>query len=373
VLLKGLFWGSLGALAWTHAGYPLAAGALARLRQREVARADVAPHVTVIVPAHDEEQVIGRRLENLLALDYPADRLEILVASDASSDRTDEIVAGVAATDARARLLRCPRVGKVGAVNLAARGAASEVLAFSDANTTWARDALAKLVRSFADPEVGYVCGRLELEPSGGTNRESVYWRYELWLREQESALGSITCGNGAIYAVRREDYVEDRFGHDLGFPHRMVKRGRRAVYDSDAVAFEKPSRDLADEYRRKVRMLPWDWQHLLEGRMLRGVGPLYSAELASHRVLRYSSGLLHIVLLGTSVGLAPRGRVYRIVLAGQLGFGALAAAGRKRVPVPAASLAYYYVLVTWATVAALARYLHSGVPPVWEHAEGSR
>ena len=172
---------------------------------------------------------------------------------------------------------------------------------------------------------------------------------------------------------MRRKDYVEDTLGHDLGFPHRMVKRGRRAVYEPEAIAFEKPSRDLADEYRRKVRMFVWDWQHVLEGRMLRHVGPLYVAQLVSHRTLRYGSGVLHVVLLGTSVALAPRGRAYRTALAGQLALGALAAAGRRRAPVPGASLAYYYVLVTWATVAALARYLRSGVPPTWEKAEGSR
>jgi glycosyltransferase involved in cell wall biosynthesis len=363
---KCVFWSSLGALAWTHVGYPLAAAGLARLRRREVRRADVTPSVTVIIPAHDEEDVIGRRLENLLALDYPADAFEIVVASDASRDGTERIVAGFAAADARVRLLRCPRAGKVAAVNRAVHSSVGEVIAFSDANTTWARDALAKLVRSFDDPLVGYVCGRLELEPSGGTNREGVYWRYELWLRAHESALGSITGGNGAIYAVRREDYVEDSFGHDLGFPHRMVKRGLRAVYDRDAVAYERPSRDLDDEYRRKVRMFVWDWQHLFEGRMLEGVGPLYASQLVSHRLLRYSSGLLHVLLLGSSISLARRGSIYRTSLTGQLAAGALAEVGRRRLPVPGASLAYYYMLVTWATVVALARYLRRGVSPVW-------
>ena len=361
-----VFWGSLGALAWTHVGYPLAAAALARMRRREVRRADVTPHVTVIVPAHDEEGMIGRRLENLLALDYPADALKIVVASDASQDATDRIVEGFAAADARVRLLRCPRAGKVAALNRAVQGSAGEVIAFSDANTTWACDALSKLVRSFDDPAVGYVCGRLELEPSGGTNREGAYWRYELWVRDQESALGSITGGNGAIYAVRRENYVEDRFGHDLGFPHRMVKLGRRAVYDRDAVAYEKPSRDLDDEYRRKVRMFVWDWQHLFEGRMLEGVGPLYASQVVSHRLLRYSSGLLHVLLLGSSIALVRSGPFYRTAVAAQLAAGALAETGRRRLSAPGASLAYYYVFVTWATVVALARYLRHGVSPVW-------
>jgi cellulose synthase/poly-beta-1,6-N-acetylglucosamine synthase-like glycosyltransferase len=173
-LLKGLFWGSVVALGWTHAGYPLAAAALARVRRAEIRKADLEPEVTVVVAAHDEEAVIGRRLANLLALDYPADRLEVVVASDASADRTDEIVAGFAAGDPRVRLVRCPRAGKVAALNVAVRGASSEIVAFSDANTTWASDALRRLVRSFADPEVGYVCGRVELERTARSARFGV-------------------------------------------------------------------------------------------------------------------------------------------------------------------------------------------------------
>ena len=373
MLLKGLFWGSLGALAWTHAGYPLAAAALARLRPRPVAKAEVIPDVTVIVPAHDEEHVIERRLENLLQLDYPADRYSVLVASDASSDRTDELVEAASAREPRVRLLRCPRGGKLAALNRAVPETATEIVAFTDANATWEPDALRKLVRNFADPAVGYVCGQLRLLAPDGGNREGLYWRYEMWLRESESAVGSITGGNGAIYAVRRSDYVSHRFGHDLGLPDAMVKRGRRAVYEPEAVAWEQPPPELEDEYGRKVRMFPWAWQHLFAGGMLRGVPPLYLAELVSHRVLRYGSGALHVVLLAASVALARQGGIYRAALAGQLAWLALAAAGRLRLPVPAAGLAYYYALISWATLVALGRYATHGVPPVWEKAAGTR
>ena len=373
MLAKGLFWGSLGALVWTHAGYPLAAAALARLRGRPVRKAAIAPEVTVIVPAHDEEDVIERRLENLLELDYPPDRLSVLVASDASADRTDQLVEAVAARDARVRLLPCPRGGKLAALNRAVPETTTEIVAFTDANASWAPDALRKLVRNFADPDVGYVCGQLRLLTPEGTNREGLYWRYEMWLRENESALGSVTGGNGSIYAVRRSDYVSHRFGHDLGLPDAMVKRGRRAVYDPEAVAWEQPPPELEDEYGRKVRMFPWAWQHLVEGGMLRGVPPLYLLELVSHRVLRYGSGALHVALLGASLALARSGSAYAGALAAQLTWLGLAAAGRARLPVPGAGVAYYYALVTAATLVALARYARHGVPPVWEKAAGTR
>jgi cellulose synthase/poly-beta-1,6-N-acetylglucosamine synthase-like glycosyltransferase len=375
VVAKTLFWASLAALAWTHAGYGLTAAGLARLRSRRVRKEAATPSVAVIVAAHDEEDVIERRLDNLLALDYPSESLEIVVASDASTDRTDEIVEQISARERRVRLLACPRGGKVAAQDRAVRETKAEIVAFSDANARWAADALARLVRNFADPEVAYVCGRLRLERPEGDNREGVYWRYETWLRKQESALGSVTGGTGCIYAVRRADYVDvdPRFGHDLAFPYLMVQRGRRAVYEPEAVAFEKPSKDLEEEYRRKVRMFEHCWLIVLKGRMFRVRSPLYLLALVSHRLLRYGSGILHLVLLGSSAALIATGLLYELAFSAQIAVLLLAAAGRARLPIPGAALAYYYVLVTWATVVALVRYARFGVPAVWEKAEGTR
>jgi cellulose synthase/poly-beta-1,6-N-acetylglucosamine synthase-like glycosyltransferase len=368
LVAKTLFWGSLGALAWTHVGYPLAAGALVRLRERRVAKdASFEPSVAVIVAAHDEEAVIERRLENLLALDYPSERLEIVVASDASTDRTNELVEGAAAREPRVRLLDCPRGGKVAAQDRAVRETAGDVVAFSDANATWAPDALRRLVAALADPHVAYVCGRLRLEDAAGSNREGLYWHYELWLREQESRLGSVTGGNGSIYALKRQDYIEvdSRWGHDLALPYRMVQAGRRAVYEPAALAFEKPTPTNEAEYARKVRMFEHCWEITLRGSMLRRLPPGYLVSVVSHRLLRYGSGLLHLTLLATSLVLAPVGWPYALVLLGQL---ALLAAFAARVPI-----ARYYVYVTWATVQALWNYLRRGVPATWDPAEGTR
>ena len=371
--LEILFWLSFGGIVWTHVGYPLFAAALARALRRDAPRDAYEPLVTVIVPAHDEQDVIGARIENLLALDYPAERLEVLVVSDGSTDGTDDVVREHAAGDARVRLLALPRGGKLAGLNTAVGHSDREVVAFSDANSRWAPDTLRKLVRGLADPEVAYVCGKLVLERPDGTNREGAYWRYELWLRESESRLGSITGGNGAVYAMRRSDYVPNPWGQDLGQPVETVKRRKRAVYDPDAVAYERPSATQEDEYRRKVRMFRWAWQHLFRGSLLKGVGPLYAFQLLSHRVLRYASGLLHIVWLASSLALVGESWIYRAGLATQLLWLALAALGRLRLPVPGAALAYYYLLVTWATVAALAGYLRHGVSPHWERTEGAR
>jgi len=358
-----LFWASLAALVWTHAGYPLAARALALTRTRPVRKDDGAlPTVAVVVAAWNEEAVIERRIENLRALDYPADRLELVVSSDASTDRTEEL-----AEQTGARVIRNPRGGKVAAQNRAVRETSAEILAFSDANATWAPDALRKLVRNFADPEVAYVCGRAVLETDAERNKEGLYWRYELAVRADESRLGSITGGNGPIYAVRREDYVEvdPRFGHDLSLPYLLAQCGRRAVYEPDASSYEKATPTTEDEYRRKVRMFEHCWAIVFEGKMLRRLRPLYLVEVLSHRHLRYASGLLHLVLLGTSIALLGHGTVYAVALGLQLGVLAAAAFG--------VGLPRYYVLVTWATVVALWNYLRRGVPSTWEAAAGTR
>jgi cellulose synthase/poly-beta-1,6-N-acetylglucosamine synthase-like glycosyltransferase len=362
-IAKVFFWASAGALVWTHAAYPLAARALARVRTRPVAVDDDAlPTVALIVAAHDEESVIERRVANLCELDYPSDRLELVVTSDASTDKTEEIAAA-----AGARVIRNPRGGKVAAQDSAVRQTDSDVVAFSDANCTWAPDALRKLVRSLADPDVAYVCGRLNLESGDGGNKEGLYWRFELALRADESRIDSVTGGNGSIYAVRREDYLEvdPRFGHDLSFPYRMVQNGKRAVYESEANAYEKATPTNEDEYRRKVRMFEHCWAIVVEGKMLRRLRPLYFVEVVSHRHLRYASGLLHVVLLGSTAALLSEGPLYQVALGLQLGLLAAAAIG--------VGVARYYVLVSWATLEALVKYLRRGVPTTWEAAEGTR
>ena len=323
--------------------------------------------------------MIGRRLENLLALDYPAEKLEIVVASDGSSDRSNEIVAEVAAREPRVHLLACERGGKTLAQNRAVRETESELLAFTDANTEWAPDALRKLVANFADEDVAYVSGELQLTASDGTNREGLYWRYELWLRSNESKTGSITAGNGAIYAVRRSDYLEGASitGHDFGLPFRMVQRGRRAVFEPQAVALEKESHDLEDEFGRKVRMVSRALRHVYSRNMLHPVPPVYALELFSHRLLRYETGIVHLVLLGTNVALVVgptgRGLVYQIALGLQLAWLLLAAFGRLRIRIPGAGIAYYYLLVTLATLVGNYRFLRSGTPTIWGKAEGTR
>jgi cellulose synthase/poly-beta-1,6-N-acetylglucosamine synthase-like glycosyltransferase len=371
--LGSAMWGSLALIAWTHAGYPAVAAAAAS-RSRYRPRTDDAhlPTVALVIAAHDEERVIGERLENALALNYPS--LEIVVSLDGSTDRTREIVEGYGVT-----LIDNPRGGKVPAQNAAVRATSSDVVAFSDANSMWEPDALRRLVRHFADPEVGYVCGRLRLiEPGTGRNVEGQYWRYELWLRALESRLGSITAGNGAIYAVRRSAYVELEPGqsHDIGLPFRLRRAGLRSLYEPEAVASELSAPTTSAEWERKVRMLSRSWNDVLRGGMLdpRDQPPRYFAELISHRLLRYATGPLHVVLLLTALGLATTTRSARALVAGHalwlgLALGARRSPGRSRL----ADFAWYYLVVTAASLAGLARMVSQGPQATWSAAEGTR
>jgi len=324
--------------------------------------------VSLVIAARNEEAVIARKVENARALDYPADRLELIVSVNDSSDGT-----AAAARAAGADLvIERDEAGKVRAQDAAVERARGDVVFFSDANSTLAPDALARLLERFAEPEVGYACGQVRFV-GDGANQEGLYWRYETAVRELESRLGSVTAGNGAIYATRREAYlvVDERMGHDLSFPFNMVKRGWRAVYEPSARAEEKMTPTNEDEFARKRRMMSHTWPIVIRGGLLspRGYPPLYALEIASHRVLRYLTPFLHLAALGSNLALVNRGRVYRLTLAAQLAL-LLAAALPGRGP---QRVARYYVLVTASSALGLWDWLTKGTPAGWQQAEGTR
>ena len=355
---------SAALLAWTQAGYGVLLWLLRRRGARPVpSGAGLEPRVTLVVAAHDEEAVIAGKVADALALDWPRERLEVVVACDGCTDTTAQRAREAGAD----RVLELERGGKVRAQDAAVRATESDLVAFSDANARWEPDALRALVAPFADPEVGYACGAVRFVDSGGDNQEGVYWRYELWLREQESALASVTAGNGAIYAVRREAYFEGdpRVSHDLAFPFALVKRGWRCVYVPGARAIERMVPSIEGEWRRKRRMMAHAWPAIATGGLAdpRGYPPLYAVMIASHRLLRYATPALHAACALTS----------RPGAAAHLALGAAAAAGgRERAPRPA-KLARYYVLTTASIAAGLYDWLRHGTTPEWDVAEGAR
>src|SRR4051812_2742508 len=193
-MLAFLFWVCAGLIAYTHLGYPLTLRVLLAVRRRPDRKRhawDELPRVSLIVAAYDEEEVIADKVSDALALDYPRERLELIVASDGSYDATAERARAAGAD----LVLELPRAGKLAAQNAAAEAASGEILAFSDANSAWAPEALRRLVEPLADPTVGYVCGQVRFLDPGGDNLEGAYWRYEMRLRKMESELAGITAG----------------------------------------------------------------------------------------------------------------------------------------------------------------------------------
>ncbi len=370
-----VFWVCVASIVYTHAGYPLVLRALVGLRRRPTLRPGTwaqPPRVSLIVAAHDEAEVIAAKLANALALDYARERLELIVASDGSADATTE-----RAREAGADLvLELPRGGKIAAQNAAAERASGEILAFSDANSFWAADALRHLIEPFADSTVGYACGQVRFTDADGGNLEGAYWRYEMRVREMESALAGVTAGNGAIYAVRAGAYLPlaPSSSHDLSFPFELAKRGLRSLYVPWARAEEKMVPTLEGEFARKRRMMVGLWDIVVGERMLapRGYSPLYAFELVSHRLLRYLTPLLHLLALAANIALLGRGWVYAATLTAQAAVIAAAILGRW-FPLFPLRVARYYVLTTASIAAGLWDRARNGPPGAWEKAAGTR
>jgi cellulose synthase/poly-beta-1,6-N-acetylglucosamine synthase-like glycosyltransferase len=383
--LAVLFWLCIAAIVWTQLGYALALAAVAALGPRRPPQPGgerfALPSLSLIVAAHDEQEVIEEKVRNALALDYPRELLEVIVACDGCGDATAERARGAGADV----VLELPRGGKIRAQDAAVGRARGELVAFSDANAQWQPDAARELAGAFADPRVGYACGQVRFVQAAqgreGGNQEGVYWRYEMAVRGLESRLSSVTAGNGAIYATRRASYliVDPVMGHDLSLPFNMVKRGMRAVYVPSARATEKMVPTIEGEFARKRRMMSHTWPILLRGGMLspRGYPPGYAAMIFSHRLLRYATPGLHALALALNVALlAGSGGaarvVYLVTLLVQLTL--LAAAALAGVlPLRPLLVARYYVLTTASPAAGLWDWLRHGTDATWDAAEGTR
>ncbi len=391
LILELAFWLCVALIVWTQLGYAAALALVVRLRRgpgegrdragRSAAPEPPLPSLSLIVAAHDEQQVIAAKVANALALDYPRELLEVIVACDGCDDETPERARAAGAD----LVLELPRGGKIRAQDAAVARSGGEIVAFSDANARWEPGAARALVAAFADRDVGYACGQVRFvrgprTASGrvGDNQEGLYWRYEMTVRSLESRLSSITAGNGAIYATRRDSYIEvdPIMGHDLSLPFNIVKRGRRAVYVPAALAIEKMVPTIQGELSRKRRMMSHTWPIVLRGGMLspRGYPPGYAVMILSHRVLRYALPALHLLALAANIALvaAGAGTVYVVTLLAQ--WALLVAAGLGGVlRLRPLLVARYYVLTTASPALGLWDWLRHGTEATWEAAEGTR
>jgi cellulose synthase/poly-beta-1,6-N-acetylglucosamine synthase-like glycosyltransferase len=365
-----VFWVSVLLLAWIYAGFGLIAGVWGLVRRRKVAAAPCTPSVSLIIAAYNEELGIRDKIRNSLALDYPADALEIIVGSDGSDDATESIVAEYGS---RGVVLRAfPRRGKIHVLDELVGDARGEVLVFSDANTLYDPQAVRMLVRNFADPEVGGVCGNQEYRKTEGGDSsgqgESSYWKYDKWLKSLQSETGSIVSADGAMYAIRRPLYrkppsaaVTDDFAISTG----VIAAGKRLVFEGEAIGYEYPTGRAPDEFGRRVRLM----NRGLNGVWLRRglLNPFrfgfYSVILFSHKVLRRLAPILLLSLFVSSLALVSTGPLYFVIAAGQIACYLLAGAGFLLKASPAGrhrllSTPFYFCLANAAALVALITFL---------------
>jgi cellulose synthase/poly-beta-1,6-N-acetylglucosamine synthase-like glycosyltransferase len=371
------FWAGAAALLYAYAGYPALVWLVSRLRPRAVLRGSVEPSVSVVITAYNEERDLRAKLENTLALDYPADKLEVIVASDCSSDRTDDIAREFEPRGVRLHR-QVERLGKTAAQNAAVAIARGEVILFSDATTLYQSDVLRAMTPNFADPTVGCVAGRLvyvdDTGSSVGSGAKS-YWGYETFLKTHESRACSLIGASGCLYAVRRAAYVPlyNEACSDFIIATKMVEQGLRAVYEPAAVCMEETNRQAAKEFRMRVRVIAQTYTDLWRHRALLNPfrGGFYSIELLSHKVMRYLVPVFLAVTLASSLALAGRAPFYTLAAVAQVAFYAAALSGwllgRAGVRSRLMALPAYFVLSNAAAVVAFYKFIRGERYARWE------
>jgi cellulose synthase/poly-beta-1,6-N-acetylglucosamine synthase-like glycosyltransferase len=381
LMLQLFFWLIFGLILHTYFIYPLVLiMADRRAPAPPKAREDYLPVVTLIVAAHNEQKVIEEKIRNCLAIDYPKDLLQIFIGSDGSKDRTVEIVS--AYKDKGVRLFDFEhRRGKVSVLNDLVQEADGEVLVFSDANTIFESGSLKKMVRYFADPSVGGVCGKLVLKkPVGfsGEQFEGLYWKYETFLKVREGRLGVLLGANGAIYAIRKKHYFrleENTIIDDFMIPMRILQKGFKIYYEPEAVAYEEASRTIAEEQLRKRRIGAGAYQALVRLKPMLNICERKFAGFAywSHKVLRWSAPFLMIALLLVN-GFLLEGTLYRAIFFAQVALYSSAAIGyllsRSRHPVRLFSFFYYFVATNLSLLIGFFRFVGNRQSPAWERVE---
>jgi cellulose synthase/poly-beta-1,6-N-acetylglucosamine synthase-like glycosyltransferase len=372
----GLFAVSLATVIYTYVGYAVIIPVLALFSSGDVDKNDIEPRVTYLITAYNEEKNIRRKLEGVLALDYPKDRLEVMVASDGSTDRTDDIVREF--RDRGVVLLRVEgRVGKTFAQNEAVKMATGEIIVFSDATTMYEKDAIRKMVRNYHDPVVGAVSGRYEyLNPTRASVGIGtvVFWKYENFIKSVQTRIRTITGCCGCIYSVRREAYVPlpADIISDLVEPLKVIENGYRVVFEPEAIAYEVTTERPSEEFSMRVRVISramrgiWSVRSLLNPVRY----PFVSFQLVSHKVLRWLMPFFLAALFVSSYHL--RGRplydmafaaqaVFYLVSLGGLALGALGV--RLRV----LALPLYFCVVNAASIIALFKTVLGRKTVVWE------
>ncbi|NMC75394.1 MAG: glycosyltransferase family 2 protein [Geobacteraceae bacterium] len=371
-----IFWSALLIVAYTYFGYTALIPAIALFFRKPVACGEWEPRVTFLITAYNEEKNIRAKLEQVLSLDYPQAQLEVMVASDGSTDRTDDIVREFRNRGVVLKRVE-GRVGKTATQNEAVKDAGGDVIVFSDATTVYEKDALRKLVRNYADPEVGAVSGRYEyVNPTGAPVGAGtiLFWKYENFIKSMQTRIRTITGCCGCIYSVRRSAYVPlpADIISDLVEPLKIIERGYRVVFEPEAVAYEETTEKPAEEFGMRVRVITRAMRGILHAKSLLNPFryPFVSFQLISHKVLRWLIPFFLIVLL-VSNGFLLGSWFYNLTFALQLAFylAALTGLAADRVGRKCRLLAIplYFCVVNAASLVAFWKTLKGQKMVTWE------
>ena len=370
---------SAAVVTYTYAAYPLIVAGLGALRPRSWRRDENAlPRLTLVVSAYNEEAVIDEKLRNCLALEYPRELLQIIVASE-STDATNVVVRRYENDGIELRAY-AERLGKSATLGRAMKHIRGDVVVFTDANALYGRDALTKLARNFADPRVGAVIGHLQYrDPSDsvGGRGETIYWRYDHWLRRHASrTLGIIPGITGGVFAIRKNLYfpLSDDRGDDYELCTGIAIRGHAVVFEPDAVAEERASETTRQQFHRKIRLVRWNTMSslLLIRDAFRFGRPWVAIQVISHRLLRYTVPVWLVLALAASLALAPTSQTFRALALLQIAFYFVGATGwaaeTARISLPRVCLIpSYFVMVNMAAMCGLVAGITRGQASLWQ------
>lgn len=367
-------------------GYPITLYALDKILKCPMIKYDTSyePTVTYMIVAHNEEKVIKSKLENAIGLEYPKNKFEILIASDNSTDKTnfivEEFIREHGSYNIRLHISKAHK-GKTNAQNEAQKTVRSDILIMTDANSILKKDAIRKLVGNFAQLDVAYVCGALHYISSNSltSDSESSYWNMELKLRDIESRICNITAGNGAIYACRNSQYYDfnPMASHDSAMPAYYVSNGLKALFNPEAIAFEKAGATNSDEYKRKVRMnrdLLVSYKLSIKFLNVFKYG-WFSLFYFGHRTCRYSLWFFHLIVFVTTVILAFKGSIIGQFLCVVHIVAAVLTLLQSRVSFKNKFLRMsgYYVMTVLAQYEAIAKSIGGKNKATWDHIGSTR
>ncbi len=370
-----------GLVFYTYVVFPLLIALFAKLADKRAAPVSSSddtnlPRVAMVVAAYNEERFLQAKLNNTWEIDYPEDKFELIIGSDGSGDDTAGILKRC--TDKRFRCFLFPqRRGKISVLNDLVTQVDADIIVMSDANTMFEPDSIRKMVRHFSDPRVGCVSGKLNLSHGGGVSGEGIYWKYESWIKRNESKLGFIIGCNGGIFALRTELYEPlpaSTLVEDFVLSIRVMEKGYEVRFEPSASANEPACGSARAEMIRKIRIGAGGFQALgLTRGLLHPRNGFRAFAYMGHKVLRWCVPFFSIVAFLSTIPLAMHSVLFQAILAlqilgGVISIGAYYLSGSRKLPFWTRPVSYFY-LMNYALFLGFLRFLFRTQKVTWERA----